>query len=263
MPICKNSPDMFSLKGKSAVVIGGAGGIGQAIAEAYAMFGAKVMIASRNVQSLERAVSEIKANVPDADVSYHPCDAAKVESIQDLFDHSVKTYGKVDILCCSQGFNKKFDFDKFDMDVWDSMYQVNVRSVMLACQRYGRHMKDNGYGKIVVVSSVRDARGCGGGNAGYCSTKGAVGQLIRTLAVELGPEVTINGIGPTITYTPMMVGLMPADEKERDALAANKPLQRIGRPEDCSGAAVYLAAPASDFTTGHIIYPDGGLMAIG
>ena len=98
---------------------------------------------------------------------------------------------------------------------------------------------------------------------GYGATKGAVDMMTRMLAKELGPEVCVNAIGPTMTYTPMMVGVMPADPKERAAKAANMPLQRIGEPEDCAGPAVFLASAASDFMSGQIIYPDGGLTAMG
>ena len=106
-------------------------------------------------------------------------------------------------------------------------------------------------------------RACGGGNTGYGATKGAVDMMTRMLAKELGPEVCVNAIGPTITYTPMMVGVLPADPQERAAKAANMPLKRIGEPEDCAGPAVFLASAASDFMSGQILYPDGGLTAMG
>ena len=88
-------------------------------------------------------------------------------------------------------------------------------------------------------------------------------MMTRMLAKELGPEVCVNAIGPTITYTPMMVGVLPADPQERAAKAANMPLKRIGEPEDCAGPAVFLASAASDFMSGQILYPDGGLTAMG
>ena len=88
-------------------------------------------------------------------------------------------------------------------------------------------------------------------------------MLTRMGAKDLGPTVYVNAIGPTITYTPMMVGILPADPKERAAKAANMPLQRIGEPEDCVGPAIFLASDASNFVSGQIIYPDGGLTAMG
>lgn len=254
--------NLFNLAGKNAMVVGGAGGIGQAIAQGFAEAGAKVTIGSRNAGSLERAVSEIKKSC-GLDVSYIQVDATDEGSVNDMVSKFITDNGHIDILCNSQGYNKKYPATEFPMDVWDQMFAVNVKGVMMSCKAFGKLMKEQGHGKIVNVSSVRGTRACGGGNSAYCSTKGAIDMLTRTLSVELGPEVTVNAIGPTITYTPMMVGILPSDPEERAARGANKPLQRIGEVSDCVGPAIFLASEASCFVTGQIIYPDGGLTAIG
>ena len=101
------------------------------------------------------------------------------------------------------------------------------------------------------------------GNVGYCATKGAVEMLTKAYASDLGPTVQVNAIGPTITYTPMMVGLLPDDETSRNNIAAAMPAKRIGYPDDCKGPAIFLASAASDFVTGSTIYPDGGLTNVG
>jgi gluconate 5-dehydrogenase len=248
--------DLFNLSGKTAVVIGGAGGIGQAIAKGLCASGAKVMIASRSEESLKKAVQDIGSN----GLCYHTVDASDEQSVQDLFNAAVKQLGEIYILVNSQGFNKKYPAVEFPIDIWDEMFAINVRSIMLSCKYFGDHMKKKGRGKIINISSVRGLRACGGGNTGYCATKGAVDMLTRTLAVELGPEVCVNAIGPTVTATAMMAGF---DADKLAALGAGKPLKRIGNPEDCIGPAIFLASQASDFITGQIIYPDGGLTAIG
>lgn len=253
---------LFDLTGKNAVVVGGAGGIGQAIAEGLIIYGARVAIASRKEESLKRAREEIEASC-GLSVSYYVVDASEEEGVKKMYEAAVADMGRVDILINAQGFNKKAPITEMPVDVWDSMFAVNVRSIMLTCKYFGRHMKENGYGKIINLSSVRGVRACGGGNSGYGATKGAVDMLTRMAAKDLGPEVRVNAIGPTITYTPMMVGILPADPKERAAKAANMPLQRIGEPEDCAGAAIFLASAASDFFSGQILYPDGGLTAMG
>ncbi len=97
---------------------------------------------------------------------------------------------------------------------------------------------------------------------GYCTSKGAVDMLTRTLAAELGPEVTVNAIGPTLTVTPMMAEVIK-EHPETLNLGNGKPLERIGKVEDCMGPAVFLASEAGAFVTGQILYPDGGLTAIG
>lgn len=254
--------DIFNLEGKNAIVIGGAGGIGQAIAQGLAFYGADVSVASRSVESLQRAQSEIKEAI-DKEVTYYQVDASSEESIEELVAKYIADKGSVDILVNSQGFNKKFDAVEFPMDVWDSMFAVNVKGVMMCCKSFGKLMKEQGHGKIVTVSSVRGARGCGAGNSAYCSTKGAVDMMTRALAVELGPEVTVNAIGPAITETPMMLEIFEKNPALKIKTSESLPLKRIGKVEDCIGAAVFLASDASAFVTGQIIYPDGGLTAIG
>ncbi len=257
---------LFDLTGKCAVVVGGAGGIGQAIAQGLADAGAKVMISSRREEALKRAQEEIKAAI-GADILYCVGDASDEAQVEHLVDTAVKEMGHVDILVNSQGFNKKFPGTEFPLDAWDAMFDANVKSMMLTCKHFGKYMKDNNiHGKIINVSSVRGARAVGNGgmgNVGYCATKGAVDMLTRAYASDLGPNIQVNAIGPTITYTPMMVGLLPDDEEARNKIAASMPAQRIGYPEDCAGPAIFLASAASDFVTGQIIYPDGGLTAIG
>lgn len=251
----------FCLENKTAFVMGGAGGIGQAIAQGLAEAGAKVCIGSRKEESLQRAVAELK-EACGADVAYYVCDAADEAQVMAVADQVEADYGKVDILVCSQGFNKKFDAEDFPMDVWEQMFQVNVKSVMICNKVFGKRMKANGYGKIINITSVRGQIATAmKGNAGYCATKGALNMLIRQCASEFGPEVTVNGIGPTVTMTPMMESIVP--EEAKAGIAAGVPLKRMQVPQDCAGPAVFLASEASKFVTGQILYVDGGLTAIG
>ena len=255
--------DLFRLDGKVAVVIGGAGGIGQGIAEAMAFYGAEVVIASRKMESLVRAKSEIKEKV-GKDVAIYTVDATNEDSIIALVNTVVSNHKKADILVNAQGYNKKFSLFDFPMDVMADMMNVNVIGVAMACKHFGKVMKENGYGRIINLSSVRGVRAFsgGGGNMGYCTSKGAVDMLTRTLAAELGPEVTVNAIGPTLTVTPMMAEVIK-EHTETLNLGNGKPLERIGKVEDCMGPAVFLASEAGAFVTGQILYPDGGLTAIG
>lgn len=258
--------NLFDLTGKKAVVVGGAGGIGQAMAEGLAQAGAQVMISSRKPEALQRAQEEIKA-ATGLDILCCPGDASKEEDVAALLAAAVREMGTVDILINSQGFNKKFPGTEFPVDAWDNMFDANVKSVMLTCKHFGKYMKDHDiHGKIINVGSVRGIRAVGNGgmgNVGYCATKGAVEMLTKAYASDLRPNIQVNAIGPTITYTPMMVGLLPDDETARNNIAASMPAQRIGYPDDCKGPAIFLASAASDFITGSTIYPDGGLTAVG
>lgn len=256
---------MFSLQGKNAIVVGGAGGLGQAIAQGLAENGAKVAIASRNADSLQRAVREIKAAC-GLDISYYIADASVEASVEALVSDSVRDLGKVDILVNAQGFNKKHKAEDFPMDVFEQMFDVNVVGVMMCCKHFGKHMIKNGYGKIVNLSSVRGRIATkGAGNAGYCGTKGAVDMITRQLASEFGQyNITVNAIGPTVTETPMMTDILDSrGPNARKDLADNLPMKRMALPSDCVGPAVFLCSDASGFVTGNIIYPDGGLTAIG
>ena len=257
---------LFDLTGKKAVVVGGAGGIGQAIAEGLAEAGAQVMISSRKIDSLKRAQSEIKERT-GLDILYFAGDAAKESDVEALLDAAIKQMGSVDILCNSQGFNKKFPGTEFPEKEWNEMFDANVKSIMFTCKHFGKYMKDNDiHGKIINISSVRGVRAVGNGgmgNVGYCATKGAVEMITKAYASDLRPNIQVNAIGPTLTYTPMMVGMLPDDETARNNIAAAMPAQRIGYPDDCKGPAIFLASAASDFVTGSTIYPDGGLTAVG
>lgn len=253
--------DLFRLDGKNAIVIGGAGGIGEGIAEALAQYGADVSIASRKLEALLAAKDKIKA-ATGKEVSVYTVDASKEESIIALVETVLKDKEHMDILVNAQGYNVKYDIVDLPEEVMRGMFDVNVIGIAMLCKHFGRHMKERGYGKIINVSSTRGSRACKGGNASYCATKGALDMLTRTLACDLGPEVYVNAIGPTNTVTPMMEGLI-AQHPEILRSGDDKPLQRIGRVEDCMGPAVFLASSASDFVTGQIIYADGGMTAIG
>lgn len=257
---------LFDLTGKHAVVIGGGGGIGRAIAEGLAEAGAQVMISGRREEALREVQQAIRAD-SGTEVLFHAADASRETEVEGLLKAALARMGSVEILVNSQGFNRKFPGTDFPADQWEAMFDVNVKSVMFSCKHFGRYMKESGiHGKIINLSSVRGIRAVGnggGGNVGYCATKGAVEMLTKAYASELGPGIQVNAIGPTITYTPMMAGLLPGTEEERDRIAAAMPAGRIGRPEDCKGPAVFLASAASDFVTGSTIYPDGGLTAIG
>lgn len=150
--------DLFRLDGKVAVVIGGAGGIGQGIAEAMAFYGAEVVIASRKMESLVRAKSEIKEKV-GKDVAIYTVDATNEDSIIALVNTVVSNHKKADILVNAQGYNKKFSLFDFPMDVMADMMNVNVIGVAMACKHFGKVMKETARRRIINLSSVRGAPG--------------------------------------------------------------------------------------------------------
>lgn len=252
----------FNLTGKYAVVVGGAGGIGKAIAGGLLQSGAAVGIASRNLDSLNEAADSLRKQT-NGRVEVFQVDAAEEASIVSLAANVVKSFGRVDILVNAQGFNTKGPALEFDMAEWDRLYSVNVRGVMLCCKVFGKYMVDQGGGKIVNLSSVRGIRANAGGNSAYCSSKAAVDLITKTVATELAKSnVQVNALGPALIATKMMEKVM-AEPGRAEQYTRNIPMGRLGKVEDVVGGAVFLASPAADFITGQILYIDGGLTAFG
>jgi gluconate 5-dehydrogenase len=264
--------NLFDLTGKNAMIIGGAGGLGQLIAKAYAEAGANVAIASRGEEKLKAACAELKA-ATGKEFKYYVCDATVEADVEACAKKSNEDFGHIDILVNSQGINKKYPLVDFPMDEFELTLKGDVTSVMLTCKHFGKYMINNKYGKIINVTSVRGKIATKGpGNAAYCASKGALDMLTKQAAAELGPYgITVNAFGPNIMKTPMMAKVFEMRAKEAGVTvekylqdqAAGLPLRRMSDPEDCVGTALFLAAPASDFVTGNIIYTDGGLTAIG
>lgn len=254
--------NLFDLTGKKAIVMGGGGGIGQAIAQGLAEYGAQVGIASRNLENLKTVAEEIKV-ATGKEINVYQADVSSEEKVQSLVQEVVKDFGTVDILVNSQGFNIKNKALDFPMDKWDTLFNVNVKGFMLCCKEFGKVMVNNEYGKIINVSSVRGIRANAGGNSAYCASKGAVDMMTRTLAAEWAPHnVKVNAIGPALVATKLTAKQMQ-EPGRTEKYVRNIPMGRIGVVEDMVGAAIFLASPASDFMTGQILYVDGGLTAIG
>ncbi len=262
----------FDLTGKNAIIFGGAGGLGVLIAKAYAEAGANVAIASRGEEKLKAAVETLKAET-GKEFKYYVCDATDEAAVEATAKKANEEMGPVTILVNSQGINKKVPVFDFPVDEFNNVMNANVTSILITAKHFAPYMKEAGYGKIINVSSVRGKIATkGAGNAAYCSSKGAEDMLTKVLASELGPfGITVNAFGPNIMKTPMMGKVFEMRAKEAgitvdeylEQQGAALPLRRLSDPEDCVGTALFLAAPASDFLTGNILYPDGGLTAIG
>ncbi len=255
-----NMPEMFRLDNKVAVVIGGGGGIGSGISLGLVQQGAKVVIASRDIQKDEEVAERIQSET-GTEVTVFRVDVTDEQQVAELVEQVISKFGTVDILVNSQGINTKKPVLEFPVDVWDELFDVNVKGTMLACREFGKVMVEKKSGKIINMSSVRGIRGTDGGNEGYCASKGAVDMITRTLACEWSPyNINVNAIAPAIVMTPMMKQLAP---ERLEKFLSRVLIKRLGKPEDVAGACVYLASPASDWVTGQILYVDGGLTAVG
>ncbi len=255
--------EMFSLDGKIAVVIGGAGGIGEILAMGLAKQGAKVALADIAFDKCEQVARKIQSESKKETAAFK-VDLTNEQDVAKLAKDVVAKFGAVDILVNAQGLNFKHSGTEFPVDAWDKLFAVNVKSVMLTCREFGKVMIPRKKGKVINMSSVRGIRATlWEGNEGYCGTKGAVDMITRSLASEWAQHnINVNAIGPSTIRTPLAERTLK-DPERLARYMANVPLKRVGEPADLVGACIFLASSASDFVTGQILYLDGGITAIG
>ncbi len=249
--------NLFDLTGKVAVVTGGAGGIGRALALGLANAGADVVVTSRQMGHLEQVAKEIKAKGRKAlAVTVEVTDE---KSVQAMVDSVIKEFGKIDILVNAAGIAIRHAADSFPIDDWQKVMDINVRGTFLCCQAVGRGMIKQKSGKIINLSSVRGRYGLPADYAAYCPSKGAVDTLTRTLACEWAKyNVLVNAVAPTIVETELTKPAL-ADPEYAKRMKSRIPLGRWAMPEDIVGATTFFASPASDFITGQVLYIDGGV----
>lgn len=252
---------MFRLDNKVAVVIGGAGGLGEVCALAMVKQGAKVVLADSNLKALQEVAQRIQT-ATSSEVTAIQVDVTNEANTAQLVEQVVKKYNTVDILVNAHGINVKMAATDIDFNKWDSMFAVNVKGVMMTCKHFGKVMIGQKKGRIINFSSVRGIRGTDGGNAAYGATKGAVDMITRMLAAEWAPyNIKVNAVGPSVVMTE---GFKKAVTPERlQVLTAKNLLKRFASAEDVAVACVYLASDEADYITGQIMYVDGGLTAIG
>ena len=252
--------DLFRLDEKVALVMGGAGGIGHALALGLSRYGAKVVVSSRNQQAIAQVAREIESTTGNRTLAI-AADVTEESTVSELVKSTLAQLGTIDILVNATGLNLKRDAFEFPMADWDRLMDVNVKGTMIACKHVGQVFRAKNQGKIINLSSVRGIRGYVGGNAGYCATKGAVELITKALALEWAPfNINVNALGPALIITPGTIHIQN-DPVRAEKYKAQIPLGRLGVPEDLVGACVFLASKASDFVTGQTIYVDGGLTA--
>lgn len=249
--------NLFDLTGKVAVVVGGHGGIGKALALGLADAGADVVVASRSLAPLKEVADEIKAKGKKSlAVSV---DIVNEKSVNDMVNSIMKVFPRIDILVNAAGLAIRKPAESFPIDEWQKVMDINTRGTFLCCQAVGRVMVNQHSGKIVNVSSVRGRYGLPVDYAAYCSSKGAVDALTRTLACEWAKyNVLVNAVAPTVVETDL-TKLALADPEYAKRMKARIPLGRWALPEDIVGPTLFLASKASDFVTGQIVYVDGGV----
>jgi 2-deoxy-D-gluconate 3-dehydrogenase len=249
------SAPLFDLGGRTALVVGGNTGLGQAMALGLARAGADVCVAGLGAQGMEDTAAAIAAlGHRGASISV---DATDERSVQELMREVVDRLGGIDILVNSQGSIHLQQSAEFDIAEWQRVMDVNLKSVVLCCKHAGKRMLAAGRGKIINISSVRAFQGRAQDLA-YAPSKGAVNQLTRSLAIEWGPRgINVNAIAPVFTLTAINRALLAAPAK-LEWVMSRIPMQRLGELEDLFGPVIFLASPASNFVNGHVLPVDGG-----
>jgi len=246
---------LFDLSDRNALVVGGGTGLGQAMALALAGAGAGVCVAGLETPELHETAAAIATlGRTSASIAVDATDEAAVDRMLEQF---AERLGPIDVLVNSQGAVHLQEATQFDMDAWQRVIDVNLKSVVLCCKHAGRRMLAAGRGKIINISSVRSFQGRAQDLA-YAPSKGAVNQLTRSLAIEWGPRgVNVNGIAPVFTLTAINRTLL-ADPKKLDWVMSRIPMKRLGNLDDLFGPVVFLASEASNFVNGHVLPVDGG-----
>jgi len=250
----------LDLTGKVAVVIGGTSGIGRAIAHGLAEAGADVVATSRRVDQVEAAAKEIEERGRrtlrlTSDVGDRP-------SLEQLLRRSASAFGKVDILVNSAGRTKRTPTLDVPESEWNDIMETNLTGVLRACQVFGRHMIERGYGRIVNIASLSSFVALHE-VAAYAASKAAVASLTKSLAIEWARHgVCVNGIAPGVFRTPLNQKLLDETPRGQEFLMRT-PMGRFGKVTELAGAAVFLASDAASFVTGEILVVDGGFLASG
>ena len=256
--LARTTLNRFRLDGKVAMAVGGSRGLGQAMALALAAAGAGVGVVGLGEENLKKtaaAISQLgrKSQWIEADVT-------REENVEKVVTRTVEFFGRIDILVNSQGTSYLQPSADFDVEAWQRVMDVNLKSIFLCCKHAGRVMLNQGKGKIINISSVRSFQGRAEDLA-YAPSKGAVNQLTRSLAIEWGARgVNVNAIAPVFTLTPMNRPILD-DPVKKEWVLSRIPMKRLGELEDLFGPVVFLASEASNFVNGHILVVDGGWIA--
>lgn len=252
---------LFDLSGKTALVTGGGRGIGLAVAQGLAEYGADIALVARTKEQLEAAAQQIRKDTGKI-VRTFPFDVENVGQINALFERIVIETKGIDILVNCAGTTIRGPAEEVDMETWHKVLDVNLTAVFVLSQAFCRHCKQTGKtGRIINIGSLT-CHGARPTTAAYASSKGGLLMLTKTLAVEWAKyNITVNVIGPGYIATELTRPLWTDDDFNQWVLDKT-PLARWGRPEDLVGAAVLLASKAGEFITGQIIYVDGGWLAL-
>lgn len=258
--ITSDLKNLFSLEGKTALVTGGGQGLGGAIAEGFAQFGADVSVVDINQDTADEVAATIQEMGRKAIAVQ--CDVSKEGQVTNTVERTIKELGKIDILAAVAGIGDRAKAEDMTMNQWNKVININLTGVWLFDQTVGKHMIDRKIqGNIINMASIAGQVGIKTGNANYCASKGGVISLTRLLAIEWAKyNIRVNAIAPVQFKTPLVLPLLEQPETVKYFLDAI-PLNRFGEMDEIVGPAVFLASRAAAMVTGIVLNVDGGMTA--
>jgi gluconate 5-dehydrogenase len=249
----------FDLTGKTAIITGGSKGLGLAMAAGLASAGAKVMLVNRNAEEGISAAKEISRDFGTEAISYG-ADITSQEKTEAMAKFAIEKFGKIDILINSAGINIRGPIDEVSLEDFTKVMEVNVTGTWLCSRALTPHMKKNRSGKIINLASTLGLVGLSN-RTPYASSKGAVVQMTRALALELAPfNINVNAICPGPFLTDMNVPIADTEEGIKFVVGATA-LGRWAKMQEIQGAAIFLSSDAASYMVGSMLTVDGGWTA--
>jgi NAD(P)-dependent dehydrogenase (short-subunit alcohol dehydrogenase family) len=246
---------LFDLSGRIAVVIGGASGIGEAVAVGAAKLGARVTVLDSNEAAVRAAAAKIEG------ASAGRLDIRDPAAVAAAFDDIVLAHGRLDIVVCTPAVNVRKPILQYTPEDFDRVVAVNLKGSFNVLQAAGRIMSAQRAGSIVLFSSIR-SQVVEPGQSAYAMSKAGIVQLVRTAAAEFGPSgVRVNAVGPGVVETPLTAPIK-AHPDWYNAYAAKSALKRWASAEEMAGPTLFLASDAASYVTGTILFADGGWTAV-
>jgi 3-oxoacyl-[acyl-carrier protein] reductase len=243
-----------SLKGKSVIVTGGSKGIGKGIAKVFAGFGAKVLIAARQLKEAEATAQELTKAGGTA--SAFAADVTKLADMQAMAKAAVDRHGGLDVLCANAGIFPQAKIEDMSPETWDEVMNTNLKGTFLAIKAALPHLKNSSQGRVVITSSITGPVTGYPGWTHYGATKAGQLGFMRTACIELAKYgITVNAVLPGNIVTEGLAGL---GEDYQRTMAASVPLKRLGAVEDIGHAAAFFASKEAAYITGQTIIVDGG-----
>jgi NAD(P)-dependent dehydrogenase (short-subunit alcohol dehydrogenase family) len=256
----KSIEELFSLKGRVAIVTGASRGLGKEAAEGLAEAGAKIVLAARREQWLGPTAKEFRKRGFDCLACV--CDVADDAQVRELVSKTLERFGRIDILVNNAGISWGAPYEEMPIDAWHKVLNTNVIGTQLMTRAVLPSMRKQSYGKIINVASIMGLVGVPKAvleASSYTASKGAILALTRELAVNYAAEgIRVNAVAPGFFPTRLSAGVI---ERAGQRITEITPLGRLGEEGELKGAILFLAAPASDYITGQTIAVDGGLTA--